>query len=90
MKRTKFSKCKCGCGGYVSKKGNRYIVKHNFRDKENTSKEAELLRREKIGKTLKERLQDPDLREKLFNTAWKGRPEETYATKQNLRELLDQ
>jgi hypothetical protein len=23
-------------------------------------------------------------------TAWKGRPEETYATKQNLRELLDQ
>jgi len=72
MIRTKFPKCQCGCGQFVNALGNKFLKGHNLRLP--LSKQTEIMRRKRIGTTMKKLLSQPAVREKMFKKAWKGRP----------------
>ncbi len=81
MKRTKFPKCKCGCGQPVSKLKNKFIVGHNFSIP--LSKQSEKQRRKKIGATIKQLFSQPEVREMMYKKVWMGRPH-TEETKKKI------
>ena len=83
MKRTKMPKCKCGCGKPITKIGNKFIYGHNLKIKLDSTTEQK--RREKISKTMKEFLSDPEERRKR-GLVWKGR-HHSEETKKKLSKL---